>query len=177
MTSMPAMNRYTILILPLLVVCLVSPAFAKAPGKLGVGVRQHVEHSTLDELPFVDDDLSYGLVYEGHEPHALWQIAVTYTPELDESRLLDYAITPQINLLTKDRQWRTGVGLLQTYVESDVDSDWTDLYWQLLFGLNLGDQRSFELQIMAHYVFESWSDISDFESSDIEFGLWLSFGL
>tara|TARA_B100000809_G_scaffold71165_1_gene68773 strand:- start:34 stop:549 length:516 start_codon:yes stop_codon:yes gene_type:complete len=171
------MNRHTTIILTLLVACLVSPAFAKSAGKISIGARQHVEHSAFNELPFVDDDISYGLAYEGRDQNAIWQLAVTYTPELDGSELLDYALTPQLNLLAIDRQWRTGLGILQTYVETDTDSEWTDLYWQFLFGINLGDPSSFDLQIMANYVFESWSDISDFEGNDIEFSVWLSFAL
>ena len=148
---------------------------AQSSSKYSLGIRQHVNHSVYSELPFDDGDLSYGIAYEIHEYVSYWQIVLEYTPDLSGTNSLDYAITPQVNLIVEDGNWRGGLGLLKTYVAGGDDDDWTDLYWQLLFGIHLGTSRKPELDVYAHYVFESWSDLGDFDGSDIEFGLWLSF--
>ena len=171
------MNRIAAIIVLVFSICAVSTALAKSNSKYSLGVRQHVDHSVYSELPFGDGDLSYGIAYEFHENEAFWQVALEYAPNLSGTNSLDYAITPQLNLLFADGYWRAGLGLLQTYVSGTDNDDWTDLYWQFLFGIHLGKSTKPELDVYAHYVFESWSDLGDFDSEDIEFGLWLSFPL
>jgi len=156
--------------------CLLFPCVGLAEGgsALSLGVRQHVDHSVYTELPFDDGDLSYGIAYEIHEEQAFWQLAVEYAPDISSTNSVDFVLTPQLNLICKDRCWRGGVGVLMTYIAGDDDDDWTDLYWQLMFGIQLDSTRP-EIDVFAYYPFEKWSDIGDFDGKDVEFGLWLCF--
>jgi len=151
-----------------------NPAYAARRHAAGAGARWHVNHTVFEELPFDDGDLSYGLAYEYHDEAAYWQLAVHYTPDAGTNGT-DYVVTPQINLIFKDRIWRLGVGALDSYVAAeDGGGDWGDVYWQLLTGLNLPLFR-FQLNANAFYVFESWSDLDDFDTDDLEYGFWLTY--
>lgn len=169
------MNRIAVIIILILSSCAVLTVLAESNSKYSLGVRQHIDHSVYSELPFGDGDLSYGIAYEFHENEVFWQVALEYAPDLSGTNSLDYAITPQVNLIMEDGIWRGGLGLLKTYVAGDDNDDWTDLYWQFLFGVHFGTSTKPELNVYANYVFESWSDLGDFDGKDIEFGLWLSF--
>lgn len=151
------------------------PVLAAGPSVISAGARYHVDHSVCEELPFGDGDVSYGLAYEYHEESGYWQIAMNYTPDITGTNLTDYVITPQINLIFKDRMWRGGIGALRSYVR-DVDNngDWTDMYWQMLAGIHL-PLFGLKLDVHAYYVFEKWNELDEFDSEDIEFGAWLKF--
>ena len=145
------------------------------PHQLAVGVRQHVDHTTFDEYPFGEDDLSYGLAYEYHEGPAYWQIAVLYADDVTgTTNDLDFVLTPQINIVLKDAFWRLGVGGLTSYTKGDDVDEWTDLYWQVMAGLGL-PVFALDVDVMAYYPFESWGDIGDFDIDDVEFGGWISY--
>jgi len=166
--------------LPLIAICfslLAHTASVNAENRFSVGVRRHADHSVYTELPFDDGDLSYGIAYEIHEEQAYWQLAVEYAPDISGTNPVDFAVTPQLNLLFKDRCWLGGLGVLTSYVAGDDGDEWTDLYWQFIFGLQLGTSRKPEIDVLAYYPFENWSDIGDFDAQDIEFGLWLCFPL
>ena len=142
---------------------------------VGAGVRQHVLHSAFEELPFEDGDLTYTLGYEYHDRAGYWQILVGYTPEVGEGDIVDYVITPQLNLIIQDRVFLAGTGILGSYVESIEDGgDWTSVYWQLMLGLEI-PLGPVTLEAMAYYPYESWSDLDDFEFDDIEYGGSLKF--
>lgn len=162
----------------LTVICFTVPAFtafAESGSKFGVGGRWHRSHSLFTELPFDDGDLAYGLSYEVHESEAYWQVAVTYAPDVTGTNSADTAITPQLSLILKDSYWRGGVGVLSSYITSDDEDDWTDIYWQFILGVHLGASSRSGIDVLAYYPFESWSDLGDFDARDIEFGLWFSF--
>lgn len=182
MARICGMNKKCLLALislPVLL-CIAKPQTVQAQSALAVGARKHVKHSTIDELPFEEDDMSYLLAYEFHERESFWQIAVGYTPDatgLNESGLqsTDYVITPELNLMFQDNAWQAGAGILKNYVRDEsLGSEWSDLYWQLIMGLKLSFVK-IQASINAYYTFESWSDLNDFESDDIEFGAWLKF--
>jgi hypothetical protein len=170
----------TVMIFPALVFLLFLSAQSANAGNdpksaVGAGVRQHVLHSVYEELPFEDGDLTYTLGYEYHDRAGYWQVLVGYTPEVGEGDVVDYVITPQLNLIIQDRVFLAGTGILGSYIESIADGgDWTSVYWQLMLGFEI-PLGPVKLEVMAYYPFESWSDIDDFEFDDIEYGGSLKF--
>ena len=143
---------------------------ADAANSIGVGAKYHREHSAFDELPYADGDLSYTAAYEYHSGPSFWQIAVDYAYDVGEGVIVDQVFTPQINLLFQDRYWVGGMGILGTYTEQESgESDWTDPYWQALFGINIPIGR-LSLDVTAQYVYETWGSLGDFDFNDIEFG-------
>ena len=141
---------------------------------VAVGGKYHVDHSEFEELPFDDGDPAYGVAFEFHDKPAYWQAAVTYAPDVGGTNLVDSVITPELNLIVKDQSWLAGTGVLSSYVEGKDEKDWTDLYWQILLGFDIPVSRA-SLAIHAYYTFESWGDITDFDTDDLEFGAWLGF--
>jgi len=174
------MKNLTFLALLAAIVFLKSTADGFAAGAvssaLSAGATYHKDHSVFTELPFGDGDISCQLAYEAHNAAAFWQFVADYAPDLTGTNDVDYAITPQINLLFKDGAWRGGAGALASYLagKGDRESDWTSVYWQFLLGfevpvggLNVGAQ--------ALYRFETWGDLGDFDVGDIEYGGWISY--
>jgi hypothetical protein len=136
---------------------------------IGIGARDHVNHSVYEELPFDDGDITYTLGYEYHDMAGYWQILVGYTPDL-EDKTVDYVITPQLNLIIQDRIFLAGTGVMGSYIESVEDGgDWTDVYWQFMLGLEI-PLGPVKLEAMAYYPFDDWSDLNDFDFGDIEYG-------
>ena len=153
-----------------LALLLAAPVLA-GHSRLGLGARYHTDHSVFTDLPYEDGDLGLGLSYQYHEDLAYWELGVDFTPEVGESDGYEnYALTPEVNLVVKDRIWRAGLGGLMTYVHPEEgDDDWSDFYWQLLAGISVPYGR-LALDIMAYYPFENWGDLPDFEFGDMEFG-------
>ena len=151
----------------------VPASFAADTQAIALGARQHAAHSIFTDLPF-DDDIGYTLAYEYHSTDAYWQFGVGYTPDPGGSNAVDYVITPQINLMAKDNFWRGGAGLAASYIETDTDSDWTDLYFQLLLGVAI-PFGAMEIDIQAIYVFEDWGELGDFDFDDLDYGAWLKY--
>jgi hypothetical protein len=165
-----------------------SPVFAGAPSadnvqnKVAIGARVHGEIKDFDKLPYAKGDLSYGIAYEAHNNNALWQFALDYASDVggtvagdNETTLTpDYLLTPQINLIMKDegRPWQGGVGVLSSYLSGDDLDEWTDLYWQLIFGLRLPIAR-LDVSVSAYYVFEKWGKMGSFDGDAMEYGVWV----
>jgi hypothetical protein len=150
------------------------PLFANAGNSpnsaVGLGARWHVQHSAFEDLPFEDGDLTYTLGYEYHDKAGYWQLLLGYTPEVGEGDLVDYVITPQLNLIIQDRIFLAGTGILGSYVESkDEGGDWTSVYWQFMLGFEI-PLGAVKLEILAYYPFEGFSDLDEFDFSDIEYG-------
>lgn len=152
-------------------------AFAvnKTDHVLSVGTRLHMDHSVFESLPFSDDDLTYLVTYEFHEGEGLWQLGLGYTPEPGKDTSVDAVWTPQVNLIFKDRFWRGGIGVLTSYIESDKDNQWMDLYWQFIVGIHIPFSWRIGLDVNSYYVFEDWGKIGKFDGRDIEFGVLLNF--
>lgn len=142
---------------------------------LSAGARYHVDHSVYEELPFDAGDMSYGLAYEYRERQALWQVAMNYAPHIGgATNDIDYVMTPQLNLIFTDNNWRGGTGILKSYIKDEVlGGDWTDVYWQFLFGFQTPVSRM-KFDFQAFYVFNHWDELSEFDFGDVEFGGWLS---
>lgn len=173
-------NLYVGLIIVLLSSCLT--AFSQQHYAVG-GVRWHTLHSEFLELPFNKRDTTYLLGYEYHEGAGFWQLMLGYTPHVsrapeDRNEGVDYVITPQINLIIDDRNWLGGVGILSSYIKTDLEDSemdgWSDIYWQVMLGysLNLGN---IDVGLMVYYPFEKWSTFSDFKTRDLEFGFTVNY--
>ena len=145
-----------------------------AASAVSAGGRYHARHTTFEELPFDKGDISYTVGYEYHDQAGCWQLLVGYTPEVADGLAVDSVITPQLNLLIKDRAWIAGTGILGSYIETELESDWTDVYWQVMLGFEL-PLPVFKLEILAYYPFESWSEFDEFDTDDLEYGLSMKF--
>jgi hypothetical protein len=166
-------------LLAALTVLLLAPdGFARRKNiPMAVGTRVHTEHSEYDDYPYVDDTWSYGLAYEYKEGNGMWQVAINYADNVDVDPgevEVDQIITPALNLLFIDEEWIAGTGVLSSYVETDEDSDWTDIYWQLMLGyaFTLG---KVDLSLVAYFPYEDWGALFDFQTSDLEYGAWFHF--
>ena len=138
---------------------------------IGLGAQYQVEHTDIDDLPFADGDITYTAAYEYHDMGGCWQLMVGYTPDITGTNNADYAITPQLNLIMQDKIFLGGVGVLGSYIEStDTGGDWTDVYWQMMLGLEV-PIGPVKLEAMAYYQFSEWSDFfSGFEFDELVYG-------
>ena len=150
---------------------------ANGQSAFGAGVRLHTDHSAFKSLPFSHADLTYLLYYEVHEAGALLQLNLGYTPEPGEGSSIDTVWTPQANLIIKDSFWRGGVGILSSYIESDIDNDngWTDYYWQFITGIHISFFEGIGIDINSYYIFENWGKLNKFDFRDIESGVSINF--
>ena len=154
-------------------------------GAFSIGARYHTDHSAYRDLPFGNGDISYMLALEYAERLALWQLGVDFAPDVSGTRDLDpeedqvgtrFVITPQLNLIFKDRVFRAGTGVLTSYVkDDDGEGEWLGPYWQLLLGLSFNIAGSVSLDTSAHYVMKSWDKITDFKFGDLEYSMLLTF--
>lgn len=149
---------------------------AAGPGGVSVGARRHVDHTAFDDLPFGGGDLSFSAAYEHHENVGYWQLGISYAPDLTGEPASDYALTPQANLIFKDKFWRGGLGILGSYIRDNAgNSDWTDLYWQFIVGAHLPALIGLQIETYTYYVFEEWKELDEYELKDMEFGVSLNF--
>ena len=148
------------------------PKAAPSSSRISMGVRLMDEFPGLKDFPVEKDDLAYELFYEYHEGIGLWQIGAAYIPDGDER--FDYLVTPQVNLIFKDRIYRLGSGVLKSCVATEDGEDWTDLYWQVIAGLGFTFGDFIGLDISAHYVFKKWKDIADTDKAAVDYSARLS---
>lgn len=151
-------------------------------------VRYHTDHSVYSALPFADGDLSYGLIYEARDSNGALQLGVDYAPSVTGSILaedavegtadpdIDYVATPMINLIFEDGIFVGGTGIRWSYIATEDDEEWSDMYWQLQLGLRFDLGEKIAVGVNAYYPFESWSDISDYDFDDMEYSASLSYG-
>lgn len=130
----------------------------KMTHKISIGAKSHFDYANFSRIPIEDDDYSYLMFYELHNDFAYWQIGGSFTPGPDDDRF-DHVITPQINLIAKDRIFRIGMGALISDIKIDGDDDWTRVYWQAIFGLGIPIGDHFGIDIYGHYLFKSWNQI------------------
>jgi len=140
--------------------------------RFGAGVRYHAQHDTERETAF-DDESTFGLVYEYHEGSTFWQLGVQYGNNLG-TNTVDYIITPEINLMVADGLWRGGIGILSTYSNTEDDSDWSDLYYQFLLGVDV-PIGSLALSFQAAYVFEDFDELDEFDFDELDWTGYLTF--
>lgn len=128
----------------------------KTTHKISIGAKSHFDYANFDKMPIEEEDFSYLMFYEMHNDFAYWQLGGSFTPGPDDDRF-DHIITPQINLIAKDKIFRVGLGALASNVKIDGDSDWTDLYWQAIFGIGIPLGEHFGIDLYGHYIFKSWT--------------------
>jgi hypothetical protein len=141
-----------------------------------------------EDIPYGDNDLSYGVSYEVHDAGGWWQFALNYSDDLtprenidtNDATTVETVLTPEVNLIMKDNYWLAGLGVLMSYVEEEdlegeTNEEWTDLYYQFLIGFDIQLARSLELELLAYYPFQDWGDLGDFDFDDIDIGGWISY--
>lgn len=129
-------------------------------SKLALGVMWMPEIPGFTGYPFEEGDLSYKLFYEYHEGIGFWQLGLGYTPSPGNDAI-DDVLTPEINLILEDGVCQLGLGAMMSHVNGEVESDWTDVYWQIIAGIEIPLGSRFGLELHGHYLFEQWGDIGD----------------
>jgi hypothetical protein len=161
------------LALVLLVLCVASAqAGQQARSRFGGGVRYYSGHDTEIAAPF-DNDTSYGLVYEYHEGGAFWQFGVSYATSMG-SNDVDAVITPEINLMASDGGWRGGMGVLASYIETEDDDDWSDIYYQFILGFDI-PIGSLALSVQTYYVFDDFDNLDEFDIDELDVSAYLMY--
>lgn len=139
---------------------------------ISLGARYHEANAAFTTRPFSDGDISYCAAYEFHDQNAFWQLGVDVTPEVGDGDAIDYGVTPQLNLLFKDRIFQGGLGILSTYTRDAAgQGDWMDMYWQFILGIALPLPGRLKVSANAYYPFEKWDSLGEFKSEDIEYGV------
>jgi len=156
------------------------PALAQTanPSAITCGIRQYTSHSDDSESPFGEDDLSYLLAYEYHDGKAYWQFGVSYAPLATATSMVvkvESVFTPQVRLVFEEGMMMLGIGVLKHYVRQADANHWSDLYWEFEAGLHTSVSSSVDIRAVAYYTFREWGDIGNFDTSQIELGLELSY--
>ncbi len=173
------MKTITVLCVVSILTAIMVPSALAAKQAISAGARYHARHSEFTELPYNKGDMSYQIGYEYHEGGGFWQLLLGYTPSIRDGSdgrgsEFESVLTPQLNLLFEDRNWLAGAGVLASYIrtvdDSEIENDWTSIYWQVMLGLRL-PLPVLNIEIMAYYPFEKWSTFRDFSGKDIEYGI------
>lgn len=157
------------------------PALAgNTPGKKGaitVEARQRSDHSDFAAFPYVEGDMTWLFAYEYKEGDVFWQLGLDYSGDPGSTSLVEEVtcvMTPQVSIYwIKDYFWG-GVGIAKSYVKAP-ESFWTGFYWQLGAGLAYPMSNRFEVQAGAYYVFDDWGDLGHFATTELEYGLGLTY--
>lgn len=147
-----------------------------------IGGRYHTQQSAFDDLPFGDGDISYLLAYTYSYYASMWQFGLDIGPDVkgkmpdSSGEGVNFVLTPQFNLIFRDRWFRGGPGIRTSYLRSENgDGKWLSPYWQLQLGLSFPIWRTLSVDIGAYYVMEQWSKISKFRVNDLEYGLLINY--
>lgn len=154
------------------------PENASRSHKVSFTARLHRENSVFESMPYGESDLGWLLAYEYHEGIGFWQTGVEFSNRPSKNQQIDYVLTPQINLILKDRIYRAGLGIRWNYLkslDSDIENNWSDLYWQFAIGLAYPILDQLEVGAYSYYVFEEWSELDQFNVGDIEYGISISY--
>ena len=174
------MNKHSIRVsrnvLVLLLLCGAATARAQGRSALSLAGRYHPLSAALPEVPYGKGDYSGMVGLELHEGDAFWQLAVDLAPEAENAPEADLIVTPQVNLLFRDRMVVGGLGILKTYVDDDTrDDKWTDIYYQFALGFDAPLGRKLTLTAMAYYPFAKWNKLSDFEFDELDYAVGLRY--
>ena len=168
------MNMRKTMAVGMAVVALLTIAARADTQAISLSVRYHRDQEKFTEYPYSDGDLSYMAAWEVHTEEALIQIGADICPTFKDNDAVDYAASPVLNLIFKDRVFRAGAGVLSTYEQGD-DSIWMDIYWQLLVGLSFDLPAKLSVDVYAIYPFKDWSSLGDFAAKDIEYSAGLAY--
>jgi len=150
-----------------------SPAMAGV-SYWGMGVRQHVQNELIQEYPFVDNDTSFGLVYEYHDLGGFWLLTLDYASGLDGTNGIKEVLTPSVSLVMTENNLRLGLGIQKNYLKTEEGKKyWNDIHWQLLAGYKL-QLAGVTLDLYAFMPFESFSDLK-VDTDYFEYGISMVF--
>jgi len=161
---------------------------AANPHSLTAEGRYHCESTVCEDLPYAKGDLSYLLAYEYTEGFLAWQLGLDTAPNVKGVKQpvdpnvrvpppdTDYILTPQLNLLAKDRGFTGGVGIRSSYIrDTEGGDEWTSLYYQFQLGLRIPVYKAISLVGDVFYAFEDWGKMTDFRFGDLEYGAGLNY--
>lgn len=158
-----------------------APGFSDENNMFSIGGRYHIKQSAFDDLPFGNGDISYLLAYAYLWEASIWQVGLDVGPDVsgkmpETAAGVDFALTPQFNLIFRDRYFRGGAGIRTTYLRDDNgEGKWLSPYWQLQLGLSFPVWRTLSIDIGAYYVLEQWPKISEFKFNDLEYGALINY--
>lgn len=165
----------------IVIACCGLPVSAGENNMLSIGGRYHVKQSAFDDLPFGDGDISYFTAYNYLWYASIWQFGLDVGPDIKgkmpgSTNNVDFALTPQFNLLFRDRYFRGGAGIRTTYLRGDDgQGKWLSPYWQMQLGLCFPVYKNFSLEGGVYYVLKQWSNITEFRLNDLEYGLLINY--
>lgn len=155
--------------------------FSEENNLLTVGGRYHEKQSEFDDLPLGNGDISYLMAYSYLWQASIWQFGLDVAPDVsgkmpETGKNVNFALTPQFNLLFRDRYFRGGAGILTSYLRGeDGEGKWLGPYWQLQLGLSFPIYKTFSIDIATYYVMENWSKFTAFRFNDLEYGLLINY--
>lgn len=156
----------------ILCLCMIPPLFAQ-PMVTGM-VKQYDDRTkNFDERPYGKDDISYGLYVDFYEEMGAWRLGASYASGVSGAGEADSVITPEVTLLATDGIWEAGVSALIDYVDTEDETDWGSVYYQVQLGLNFPISQRIQIGAHAFYPFSSFSNLSDIRIGDLDYGLLL----
>jgi len=154
-------------------------AFAADSGDsyaVTAGAIMHSENTAFTKLPYGDHDISYLLAFEGNDGEdGYWQLGVDYAPSISGIKTTDYVLSPQFNLIWRDRIFIGGIGILDSYIsDNSLGNDWSGIYWKLTLGLRI-PLGKVDLALQTYYAFDTWGTLKEFKGKDLDYGASLSY--
>lgn len=181
MAGIPVKINRKATIAAIVLLCLGAASPAEENNLLSLGGRYHAKQSSFDTLPFGNGDISWLLAYTYLWYASMWQFGLDVAPDIkgkmpETGAGVDYALTPQFNLIFRDRFFRGGAGIRTSYLRAnDGENKWLSPYWQLQLGLSFPIYQTFSLDFGVYYVLEQWPKIAEFRFNDLEYGLQLNY--
>ena len=168
----PGMKNCTVLMLAALFAGFAAAASAQSfPGSSAwtLGARYHSEVTVPPEVHYAKGDTSYLFGYRYTESQISWHLAAEYAPNVGVSNNVDYAVTPQINLLFADSVFLFGAGALMSYVQDpERDDKWSAVYFHLMAGLELPLGQRWSLAALAEFPFKKSRDFKEFDLQHVD---------
>ncbi len=150
-------------------------AFAQSIALTAIGKQHSDRADTIEDRPYGKDDISYGAFLDLFDGLGGWRLGASFSDDLSGAGEPDSVITPEISLMAQDGFWETGFSLLRDYVETAETSDWNSIYYQFFLGINIPLGKSLVIGAAAYYPFDSFSEITDFSTGDLDLGVSLRF--
>lgn len=147
--------------------------------QVSVGSRIHLLNEKLESLPLSNGDRSFLLLYDINELgiNGYWQIGAGLTPSPDGTPETNDLVTPQVNILFRDKNFSWGVGVLQSYLRTLRESYWTDLYGQIIIRYLIPVNKTIALDLNGYYVLDDWKRAAKIDYKKLEFGILINFQL
>jgi hypothetical protein len=155
----------------LLALALGGASLAQTTSLTAIGKRHSDRADTIGDRPYGKDDISYGVFLDLFDGLGGWRLGASFSDDLSGAGEADSVITPEIALMAQDGFWETGISVLRDYVETAETSEWNSFYYQFFLGINIPLSKSLMIGAAAYYPFDSFSEIRDFSSGDLDFGV------